>query len=94
MSEPDAYYSADKLQADIERISSARADWLEHAAIRIAERFKAELKADGELVEHDLQEADITIMAAEAGVSVDKFLFDLAYQQADESGLSEKLSWD
>ena len=94
MSEPDAYYSADKLQDEIEQISSARADWLEGAAIRIVERFKAELKADGELVEHDLQEEDITIMAAEAGVSVDKFLFDLAYQQADESGLSEKLSWD
>ena len=94
MSKPDAYFYSDRLKEQCEAISDARADWLEHAAIRIAERFKAELKADGELVEHDLQEEDITIMAAEAGVSVDKFLFDLAYKQADESGLSEKLSWD
>ena len=93
MNNPDPYYGVDKLQDDIERISSARADWLEVAAAHIVEQFKAELKDEGELVEHNLQEAEIILMAAEAGVSFDKFLFDLAWQQADESGLSEKLSW-
>ena len=94
MNSPDAYFHSDRLKEQCDAISDARTDWLEGAAAHIVEQFKEELKAEGELAEHDLQEAEIILMAAEAGVSFDKFLFDLAWKQADESGLSEKLSWD
>ena len=94
MSEPDAYYGTDRLQAEIEDISESRVTWLEDATINLLRRWKAELEREGSIEdlghwEHD----DIIQEAVNRQIPYDKCLWELCYRHIEESDLHGEISW-
>ena len=68
----------------------ARTDWLETQSAEIYKDWKYELKLMGYIEDIDLEEADLIILAAESGKSVDDYLKDAAYQWAVDYELELK----
>ena len=93
MSEPDAYYGTDRLQAEIEDISESRVTWLEGATIKLIETWKRQLDEQDFIPDLGWEYADIIAYCVELNLPYDKGLFDLAWNHLDQSDLYEELKW-